>query len=86
MAKGSAKPRRQRVRQQARRESARAWVARGSVSVDAFARRYGVDCYTAYADLTAIGLRLASRGQPLGGSATPALKRPRAEPADVDDG
>ena len=70
MAKGSAKPRRQRVRQQARRESSRAWVASGAlVSIKAFARRYGVDCYTAYADLTAIGLRLAPRGQPLGGSA-----------------
>jgi hypothetical protein len=29
------------------------------VSVKAFARRYGVDCYTAYADLIAIGFRLA---------------------------
>jgi hypothetical protein len=47
------------MRQQARRESARAWVASGApVSVKAFGRRYGVDCYTAYADLIAIGVRL----------------------------
>jgi len=59
MAKRSAQPRRHRMRQQARRESARAWVASGApVSVKAFARRYGVDCYTAYADLIAIGFRL----------------------------
>jgi len=40
MAKKSARPRRHRMRQQARRESARAWVASGApVSVKAFARR-----------------------------------------------
>ena len=56
MAKRSAQPRRHRMRQQARRESARAWVASGApVSVKAFARRFRVDCYTAYADLIAIG-------------------------------
>ena len=59
MAKRSAQPRRHRMLQQARRESARAWVASGApVSVKAFARRYGVDCYTAYADLIAIGFCL----------------------------
>ncbi len=59
MAKSSAKPRRYRMRQHARRESARAWVDSGApVSVKAVARRYGVDCYTAYADLIAIGVRL----------------------------
>ena len=60
MAKSSAQPRRYRMRQHARRESARAWVASGApVSVKAYARRYGVDCYTAYADLIAIGFCLA---------------------------
>jgi hypothetical protein len=58
------------MRQHARRESARAWVAAGApVSVKAVARRYGVDDYTAYADLIAIGVRLAPGGQPLGSSA-----------------
>ena len=70
MAKSSAQPRRYRMRQHARRESARAWVASGApVSVKAFARRYGVDCYTAYADLIAIGFRVGPGRQPLGGSA-----------------
>ena len=70
MAKRSARPRRHRMRQQARRESARAWVASGApVSVKASARRYGVDCYTAYADLIAIGFCLAPGDNPLGGSA-----------------
>jgi hypothetical protein len=47
------------MRQQARRESARAWVASSApVSVKAFGRRYGVDRYTAYADPIAIGVRL----------------------------
>jgi len=64
MAKSTAKPRRHRMSQQARRESARAWVASGApVSVKAVARRYGVDCYTAYADLIAIGLRLGPGDQ-----------------------
>jgi hypothetical protein len=57
------------MRQQARRESARAWLARGPVSVEAFARRYGVDCYTAYADLIVIGFRLASGDDRWAGSA-----------------
>jgi hypothetical protein len=49
------------MRQQARRESAQAWVASGApASVKAFARRYGVDRYTAYADLIAIGFRVAA--------------------------
>jgi hypothetical protein len=76
-----------RLRQQARRESARAWVESGApVSVKAFARRYGVDRYTAYADLIAIGL-----GLPLGDNrwavrAAPTPKRPPAEPAGFDEG
>ena len=71
------------MRQQARRESARAWVASGApVSVKAFARRYGVDCYTAYADLIAIGFCLAPGDNRWAVRPVPAPKRPRAEPAD----
>jgi hypothetical protein len=52
-------PRRHRVRRQARRESSRAWIASGAaVTVKAYARRYGVDRYTAYQDLTGIGFPL----------------------------
>ena len=52
-------PRRHRMRRQARRESSRAWIASGAtVSIKTYARRYGVDRYTAYEDLTAIGFAL----------------------------
>jgi hypothetical protein len=71
------------MRQQARRESARAWVASGApVSVKAFARRYGVDRYTAYADLIAIGFRLAPGDNRWVVRPARAPKRPPAEPAD----
>jgi hypothetical protein len=44
---------------QARRESARAWIASGAaVAIKTYARRYGVDRYTACEDLTAIGFPL----------------------------
>ena len=47
------------MRRQARRESSRAWIASGAtVTIKTYARRYGVDRYTAYADLTAIGFPL----------------------------
>jgi len=44
----------------ARRESSRAcWIASGAtVTIKTYARRYGVDRYTAYEDLTAIGFPL----------------------------
>jgi hypothetical protein len=52
-------PRRHRMRRQARRESSRAWIASGAaVTIKTYARRYGVDRYTAYEDLTAIGFPL----------------------------
>ena len=87
MAKSSAQPRRHRMRQHSRRESARAWVASGApVSVKAVARRYGVDCYTAYADLIAIGFCLAPGDNRWAVRPAPAPKRPPAEPADFDEG
>jgi hypothetical protein len=44
---------------QARRESSRVWIASGAtVTIKTCARRYGVDRYTAYEDLTAIGFPL----------------------------
>ena len=75
------------MRQHARRESARAWVALGApVSVKAFARRYGVDCYTAYADLIAIGFRLTPGDSRWAVRPAPAPKRPSAEPANLPAG
>jgi hypothetical protein len=83
MANRSAQPRRHRMRQHARRASARAWVASGTpVSVKAFAHRYGVDCYTAYADLIAIGFRLAPADNRWAVRPGPTPKRRPAEPAD----
>ncbi len=58
MGRGSSQPRRHRMRKAVRRESARAWIASGAVvSVKAYARRYGVDRYTAREDLLAVGYR-----------------------------
>lgn len=54
-------PRRHRMRKQARRESARAWVRSGArVTVKIYAKRYGVDRYTAYEDLAVIGFPLSA--------------------------
>ncbi len=54
------------MRRQARRESSRAWIASGAtVTIKAYARRYGVDRHTAYEDLTAIGF--PCRTPPSGG-------------------
>jgi hypothetical protein len=43
----------------ARRESSQAWIASGAtITIKTCAHRYGVDRYTAYEDLTAIGFPL----------------------------
>jgi hypothetical protein len=47
------------MRRRERRDSAREWIRSGAaVSVKTYARRYGVDRYTAYDDLTALGFAL----------------------------
>ena len=57
-------PRRHRMRRQARRESSRAWIASGAtVTIKTYARRYGVDRYTAYVFLTAICFPLTDSAQ-----------------------
>jgi hypothetical protein len=49
--------RQQRIRR--RRDSAREWIRSGAkVTVHGYAKRFGVDRYTAYDDLTALGLTL----------------------------
>ncbi|MBL7487536.1 hypothetical protein I6A60_16715 [Frankia sp. AgB1.9] len=51
--------RRQRMRQGQRRDSAREWVRTGvKVTIGGYARRYAVDLYTAYDDLTWLGVEL----------------------------
>lgn len=50
--------------QRQRRDSARAWIRSGSaVTVKRYAKRYGVDKYTAYDDLTALGFALPDSAQ-----------------------
>src|SRR2546430_14590877 len=67
-------PRRHRMRKQARRDSARAWVRSGArVTVKTYAKRHGVDRYTAYEDLTALGFMLPPR-------AAQSAQRPPATP------
>jgi len=57
-------PRRHRMRQRQRRDSAREWIRSGAtVTVRTYARRYGVDRYTAYDDLAALGLVLPTSAQ-----------------------
>jgi hypothetical protein len=47
------------MRQPQRRNSARGWIRSGAaVTVASYAKRYGVDRYTAYDDLTALGVTL----------------------------
>src|SRR5207253_9201599 len=52
-------PRRHRLRRPARLVSAQAWITSGArVTTRAYARRYGVDRYTAHSELTALGVTL----------------------------
>jgi hypothetical protein len=47
------------MRKRQRRDSAREWIHSGAkVTMKAYAKRYGVDMYTAYEDLTAVGFAL----------------------------
>jgi hypothetical protein len=81
-------PRRHRMRKQQRRDSARGWINSGAtVTVKAYAKRYGVDRYTAYDDLTALGFSLPASAQHW---ATRPPATPRHSPTqpvdDFDDG
>jgi hypothetical protein len=52
------------MREQQRHDSARDWIRSGvKVTVRAYAKRYGVDSYTAYDDLTAFGFALPASAQ-----------------------
>jgi hypothetical protein len=69
------------MRGQGRRESARAWIASGAdVTVKTYARRYGVDRYTACEDLTAIGFPLPDSARRWA-RRPPPQPRPRRSPA-----
>jgi hypothetical protein len=73
-------PRRHRMRRPARLDSARAWLASGAqVTLRGYARRYGVDRHTAYAELTMLGVALPASDEPWAVRPAPTPKRPRRE-------
>jgi hypothetical protein len=72
-------PRRHRMRRQARRESARAWIASGAaVTIKAYTRRYGAGRYTACEDLAAIGFPLPDSAQRWAHRPLPQPRPPRS--------
>jgi len=74
------------MRQRQRRDSARQWIRTGAtVTVNSYARRYGVDRYTAYDDLTALGFALPDAARRWA-QRPPATPRRTGRPgADQDD-
>jgi len=79
------------MRREQRLCSARDWarISPQAVAVGSYARRYGVDRYTAYEDLTAIGFGLPATAQRWS-KRPPAVPRrrkatPAAEPFPADD-
>ena len=76
-------PRRHRMRRRQRRDSAREWIrTSATVTVNSYAKRYGVDRYTAYKDLTALGVRLPDSAQQW--SRRPPATPSRTAPRRVD--
>lgn len=75
------------MRQRQRRDSARAWIDSGAqVTVKSYAKRYGIDTYIAFDDLTALGFPLPDSAQHWAHrpSSTPRSKTKR-EPEPHDD-
>lgn len=75
------------MRKQQRRDSAREWVRSGAkVTVKTYAKRYGVDKYTAYQDLAAIGFPLPPSAEQWA-QRPPSLPRRKADELDdfLDD-
>ena len=67
------------MRQRTRRDSARGWIASGApVTVKAYAKRYGVDRYTAFDDLAALGFPLPTSAQRWA-QRPPSTPRPRSQ-------
>jgi hypothetical protein len=77
------------MRQRQRRDSAREWIRSGeTVTVKTYAKRYGVDRYTAYDDLTFLGFALPACAQQWAQPPPATRRRPaadRAIPIDGDD-
>jgi hypothetical protein len=75
---------RHRMRKQARRADARNWIRSGeAVSIRTYRKRYGVDHYTAYDDLRALGVPLTP-GDEQWAVRPGCVPKPREEP-DADD-
>lgn len=71
-------PRPHRMRRPARLESARAWLASGGkATVKAYAKRYGVDRYTAHQELVTLGVELRSSDAQWAQRPPPAPRRRR---------
>jgi hypothetical protein len=70
----------------ARLDSARRWVRSGAlVTVGAYAKRYGVDRYTAYDELTAIGFPLPVSAQRWAQRPPPVPRKRRQRTDEVGD-
>ncbi|MCV7145491.1 hypothetical protein [Mycobacterium riyadhense] len=79
------RPRRHRMRKPVRLDSARQWVRSGSrITVGTYARRYGVDRYTAYDELNAIGFPLPASAQKWA-QRPPPVPRKRRRTDEVND-
>jgi hypothetical protein len=88
VASGGMQPRRHRMRRQPRRDSARTWIASGAtVTIKAYAKRYGVDRYTAFEDLAALGFALPVSAQQWAKrpASTPRLRSQRQAGVVPDD-
>jgi hypothetical protein len=77
------RPRRHGVRKQRRRDSARDWIRTGAtVTLKTYAKRYGVDFYSAYDDLTALGFALPASAEQWAHRPPAAPRRPAKDPTD----
>jgi len=72
------------MRKLQRRDSARGWIESGAkVTIKTYVKRYGVDRYTAYEDLTALGFPLPPSAEAWSRRPDPT---PRRRTADEQDG
>ena len=79
-------PRRHRMHMPARLDSARQWIRSGArVTVQAYAKRYGVDRYTAYDELTAIGFPLPASAEKWAQRPPPVQRKRRRRTHEFDD-
>lgn len=74
-----------RMRQAQRRDSARTWINSGAhVTIKTYAKRYGVDKYTSYEDLSAVGFALPA-STPWAHRPPSVAKKPAEKVEDLGD-